>query len=156
MPSSLLDALETAFPEVRDVYVPGFDEPFPMRKPSYEEVLKARLPLMRALDEAKETAKSDEELDKLPLAEREEWNRKLAEAAKQANVSLVRICVVGGFESAGRRWSDARVQDLIERTARPGKESPLLEAAARLAGLRESEVGGEDDPFGSPRDTDGA
>ena len=154
--SALLDALETAFPDVREVMVPGFDKPFPMRKPSYEEVLKARIPLMRALEDARKQAPDDEKAKELPLEEREEWNRKLAEAARKANVDLVRACVVGGFRAEGKSWSDERVQDLIERTARPGKDSPLVEAASRLAGLRESEVGGEDDPFLSPRATDGA
>ena len=153
--SALLDALETAFPDVREVMVPGFDKPFPMRKPTYEEVLKARIPLMRALDESRKQAPDEDKAKELPLEEREEWNRRIADAARKANVDLVRACVVGGFASEGRRWSDERVQDLIDRTSRPGKESPLVEASSRLAGLRESEIGGEDDPFLSPRATDG-
>ena len=67
-------------------------------------------------------------------------------------VALVRLCTVGGLEG----WSDDRVRDLLERTSGDGGDSPLAVASRRLSGLESREVGGEDDPFGSPSDTAGA
>ena len=149
---SLLDDLEAAFPDIREVWIEGFDRPIPMRKPSYADVLAVRKPLLRAMDEASGRGESERPLT---AEEQDAENHKHGELLRRANIEMVRLCVAGGFREGDRAWSDERIGDLIDRTARPGKESPLVEAARRLAGLRESEVGGEDDPFGSPSDSHG-
>ena len=129
----------------------GVARPIPLRKPAYGEVLRLRI---RALGDADRIG---EEKDPKKLSKHEQSVRtlELLDARARFEVDLVRACVVGGFAEGERAWSDDRIRDFLERTTDKEGENPLVRACEIAAGLRIEEVGGEDDPFGSRRSTDG-
>ena len=158
---ALLDDLDAAFPEIRAVELRSQTDPervitLRMVKPAYGDVLKLRKRLLRKLEDLRESGMDGDKEREFGIEERLERVKIEADALWEFNVGLIRLCVHGGFRNAKRKWSDDRIRDLVERTKPAGAESsPLMEAACRLAGLRDQEVGGEDDPFGYASATDG-
>lgn len=149
---SLLDDLEAAFPDVGEVTVPGLARPIRIQKPPYGGILKLRTRVLRETAEIEAAGESKD----LPQAEQHVRTLAILDVRARFEVDLVRACVVGQFEEGERRWTDDRIRHFLERISKPDGENPLVKACEIAAGLGGEEVGGEDDPFGSPSGTDGA